>query len=423
MLDIKFIRDNKDIIQEAARKKHVQFDVEKLLAVDEDRRALLQATEELRAKQNDVSRRINGVSEPERPFVIKEMQGVKEELKEKEEKLKGVMKEWRTRMLEVPNIPDMSVPEGKTDAENQEVKVWGEKPEFSFKAKDPIKLCELNDLADFDRGTKIAGFRGYVLKNEGASLSFALWQYAFEHFLKKGFEPMIVPSMVRKELLYGSGYLPHGDDDLYKTQDEDYLAGTGEVATMGYYMNEMVPKEKLPKKMLAFSPCFRREAGSHSKDTKGLMRVHEFFKLEQVVLSEASHEMSVVLHEEINRNTEELIESLGIPYHTVVNCGGDLGLGQVKKYDIELWIPSQNTYREISSASYFHDFQTRRLNIKYKDDDGTTRFVHSLNCTGLPSPRILIALIENNQQEDGSIIIPEVLCPYMGGQEKITPRT
>ncbi|PIR38263.1 MAG: serine--tRNA ligase [Candidatus Zambryskibacteria bacterium CG10_big_fil_rev_8_21_14_0_10_42_12] len=422
MLDIKFIRENKDIIKEAARKKHVKFEVDELLKVDEERREVLQVVEELRFKQNDVSRRINNVSEPERPFVIKEMQGVKEELKEKEEKLKGIMKDWQTLMLQVPNIPDMSVPEGKTDEENKEVKDWGEKKEFSFKPKNHIELCELHDLADFERGTKIAGFRGYVLKNEGAALSFALWQLAFKHFTQKGFEPMVVPSLVRKELLYGSGYLPQGEDDLYKTQDEDYLAGTGEVSTMGYYMNEVLPKDMLSKKMLAFSPCFRREAGSHSKDTKGLMRVHEFFKLEQVVLCEASHEVSVKLHEEINRNTEELIEILGIPYRTVVNCGGDLGLGQVKKYDIELWVPSQDTYREISSASYFHDFQTRRLNIKYKDDDGTMRFAHSLNCTGLPSPRILIALLENNQNEDGSITIPEVLRPYLGGQEIINKK-
>lgn len=275
------------------------------------------------------------------------------------------------------------------------------------------------DMVDLDRGTKVAGFRGYFLKNDGALLSFAIWNFAMEHFMEKKFTPMIVPSLVRRETLLGSGYLPQGEDDLYKTQDIDYLAGTAEVATMGYYSNETLGKESLPKKFLSFSPCFRREAGSYSKDVKGLIRVHEFYKLEQVVLCEASHDESVKQHEALNRNTEEFIEKLGIPYHTVVNCSGDLGLGQVKKYDIELWVPGENVYREISSASYFHDFQTRRLNIRYKDGDGKLKYTHSLNSTAIPTPRILVSLVENFQQEDGSIKIPEVLRKYMGGREYI----
>ncbi|MBX4189408.1 hypothetical protein KW785_02325 [Candidatus Parcubacteria bacterium] len=230
---------------------------------------------------------------------------------------------------------------------------------------------------------------------------------------------MIVPSLVRRESLLGTGFIPQGEEDLYKTQDGEYLAGTAEVATMGYHMDETLDKKDFPKKYLSFSPCFRREAGSHAKDVKGLIRVHEFFKVEQVVLCEASHEESVKHHEELNRNTEEFIESLGIPYHTVVNCGADLGLGQVKKYDIELWVPLENTYREISSASYFHDFQTRRLNIRYKDVDGKMKYAHSLNSTAIPTPRILVSLVENFQQADGSIKIPEVLVPYLGGKNKI----
>ena len=225
---------------------------------------------------------------------------------------------------------------------------------------------------------------------------------------------MLVPSLVRRETLLGTGYLPQGEEDLYKTQDGDYLAGTGEVATMSYFADEIIPKEQLPIKIIAFSPCFRREAGSHGKDTKGLFRVHEFFKFEQVILCEANHEESVKLHEEITKNAEEIMQLLNIPYHVVANCGGDLGLGQVKKYDIEAWNPSEGKYRETHSASYFHDFQTRRLNIRYKDTDGKIRFAHSLNCTALPTPRPLITIIENNQQADGSIKIPEVLQKYMG---------
>lgn len=418
MLDIKFIRENADLIKEAARKKRISFDVSALLKADEERLAALSAYETLKAEQNTVSGEISRAQDPVlRSALIEKSQSMKETLKEREEKLREAMKVWQALMVQVPNIPDMSVPEGESDADNKEVKVWGEKKTFDFEPKNHVDLMLAHDMADFDRGTKVAGFRGYFLKGDGARLSWAIWQYAQDFFMKKDFVPMIVPSLVRRDAFLGTGYLPQGEDDLYKTQDDDFLAGTAEVATMAYFMDETLPKEKFPYKFLSFSPCFRREAGSHSKDVKGLIRVHEFFKLEQVLLCEASHEESVKWHEWLNRNTEEFIETLGIPYHTVVNCGGDLGLGQVKKYDIELWVPAEETYREISSASYFHDFQTRRLNIRYKGEDGTLRFAHSLNSTAIPTPRILVSLVENFQQADGSITIPEVLVPYMGKSE------
>jgi seryl-tRNA synthetase len=415
MLDIKFIRENKDLIAEAARKKHLSFNVEELLAADDKRRELLSNVEEKRSRQNAVSEKIPATADPsERERLVAEMRELKEVLQKEEDELKEAMRVWQTSMLQVPNIPDISVPEGADDSENVEVKTWGAIPEFPFEAKSHIDLMQKLGMVDFERGTKVAGFRGYYLTGMGARLCFALWQLGLEHFGAKGYSPMLVPSLVKRETLLGSGYLPQGEDDLYKTQDAEYLAGTGEVATMGYYMDETIDQKDLPVKALAFSPCFRREAGSHGKDTKGLMRVHEFWKLEQVVLCEASHEESVKQHEWMNRNTEEFIEILGIPYHTVANCGGDLGLGQVKKYDIELWVPSEKNYREISSASYFHDFQTRRLNIRYRDESGKLRYAHSLNCTALPTPRILIALIENNQQADGSIAVPEPLRKYLG---------
>ena len=227
---------------------------------------------------------------------------------------------------------------------------------------------------------------------------------------------MIVPSLVRREPFVGTGYLPQSEEDLYKTQDGDYLAGTAEVATMGYYMDEVVDKGMLPIKFLAFSPCFRREAGSHGKDTKGIFRIHEFQKYEQVVLCEANHEESVRSHEELTKNAEELLQELALPYRVVVNCGGDLGLGQVKKYDIEAWMPSEKKYRETHSSSYFHDFQTRRLNIRYRDGD-TLRYAHSLNNTALATPRILCQIVENNQRADGSIAVPEALRAYVGKEE------
>lgn len=415
MLDIKFIRENPDLIRGAVKKKKLDFNVDELLTVDKERSELLSLVEELRAKQNGFTERIARATDAvERTGMIEEMRTLKEALATKEQSYKVVMEKWRELMLQVPNVPDISVPDGESDADNQEVKRWGEPTAFPFPAQSHIDLMERHNMVDFARGTKVAGFRGYFLKGDGFLLANAVWQLALAHWSKKGFMPMLVPSLVRRETFLGSGYLPQGEDDLYKTQDGEYLAGTGEVATMGYYMDETIDLSAGPIKFLAFSPCFRREAGAHGKDTRGLIRVHEFFKWEQVVLCEGSHEESVRLHEEINRNTEEFIELLKIPYHTVVNCGGDLGLGQVKKYDIELWVPGEKTYREISSASYFHDFQTRRLNTRYRDKEGKLRFAHSLNCTAIPTPRILVSIIENYQNADGTIRVPDALIPFMG---------
>lgn len=420
MLDIKFIRENKDIVKDGARKKHIDFDVEQLLTVDTERRELITSLESKKAEQNKVSQEITQTTDTvKRTELIESMKVLKESMKAEEERFQTVMQDWQTLMVKVPNIPDMSVPEGATDAENVEVSTWGEIPTFDFTPKSHIELLMAHDMVDFERGTKVAGFRGYFLKNEAVQLHFALWQYIVETFTKKQFNLMMVPSLVKRETLMGTGYIPQGEDDLYKTQDADYLSGTGEVATMAYHSDEVLDIKDLPKKILAFSTCFRREAGSHGKDTKGLIRVHEFFKWEQVILCEANHAQSVEFHEELTKNSEELVQALGLPYHVIVVCGGDLGLGQVKKYDIECWVPSENTYRETHSASYFHDFQTRRLNIRYRDTDGTMKFVHSLNNTAAATPRLLVSIIENYQQADGSIKIPEVLRPYMGGREYI----
>lgn len=415
MLDIKFIRENKDIIKEGAKKKHIEVDVDTLIAVDEKRLEILSRVEFLRGEQNKMNNSIATEKDMAiRGQMIGEMKMVKEELIQKEEELRSIMTEWQSLMLTVPNIPDMSVPEGESDEDNQEIKAWGEKPIFSFEAKDHIELMTNLKMVDFERGVKVHGFRGYFLTGDGVRLSMAIWNYAMDFFSEKGFIPVIPPIVVNRKTFFGTGYLPQGEDDLYKTQDGDFLAGTAEVPLMGYHADEILKMEELPKKYLGFSPCYRREAGSHSKDVKGLIRVHEFYKLEQVVLCEASHQKSVLFHEEINRNTEEFIESLGIPYHTVVNCGGDLGMGQVKKYDVELWVPKEEKYREISSASYFHDFQTRRMNIRYRDENGKMNYAHSLNCTAIPTPRILVSMVENFQQADGTIKVPTVLQKYLG---------
>jgi seryl-tRNA synthetase len=415
MLDIKFIRENADIIKMAARKKRVEVDIDRLVALDDERKTLQATADEKRAIQNDMSQKIAKADGGERETMIAEMKSVKDELAQTEEKLRKVLQEWQSLMVQVPNVPDMSVPDGESDEDNAEIRTWGEPAKFNFTPKSHIELMESLDMLDLERGTKVAGFRGYFLKNDGVRLSFALWQFVLDEFTKGGeFSPVLAPSLVRREPFIGTGYLPQSEEDLYKTQDGDYLAGTAEVAMMGMFMDETLDAADLPLKFLAFSPCFRREAGSHGKDTKGIMRVHEFYKLEQVILCEASHETSVTHHEELTENAERLLQKLKIPYHVVVNCGADLGLGQVKKYDIEAWVPTEKKYRETHSSSYFHDFQTRRLNIRYRDKDGKMRFVHSLNNTALASPRILIPLVENYQQVDGTIKVPDVLVPYMG---------
>ncbi|MEK9185334.1 MAG: serine--tRNA ligase, partial [Patescibacteria group bacterium] len=386
MLDIKFIRENRDLVKNAAKVKHVDFDVEKLVEVDNKRKELQQKFDDLRSIQNSQGALLTKkeTSNDEKQKILADLGKVKEEMKGVGEQLKEKMSEWQKLMIYVPNIPDVSVPEGESDADNKEVKKWGEIPKFNFEPKSHIELMESLDLADFERGAAVSGFRGYFLKKDAVLLEFALFQFALEHFIEKGFLPMSAPSLVRREALLGTGYLPQGEDDMYKTQDSDYLAGTGEVGAMSYFADQILDKKDLPKKILAFSPCFRSESGAHGKDVKGLYRVHEFLKLEQVVLCEASHEESVKYHEEITQNAEEMLQKLGIPYRIVINCGGDLGLGQVKKYDLECWRPSSKTYGETHSSSYFHDFQTRRLNIRYKDDPSTSsgragklKFAHS----------------------------------------------
>jgi len=414
MLDIKFIRENKDLIKEAGRKKKIDFNIDELITVDDERKELQRAFDEKRAEQNRTSGLITSTQdESEKIRYVEEMKVVKVNMQEAEEKLKSTMQKWHSLMLQVPNIPDFSVPEGKGEEDNVEEKTWGEKPEFAFPLKDHIELMNSLEMVDFERGTKIHGFRGYLLKNDGANISWALWNYARDFFGKRGFMHFVAPTIVRKEFFYGTGHLPNDAEDIYKTQDDDYLSGTAEIPMMAYHSEETLRKEELPKKYLAFSPCYRREAGSHGKDTKGLIRVHEFYKLEQLVLCEADHTMSAKFFEELNKNFEDFLESLELPYRRLLTCTGDLSASKVKQFDTEVWIPSQNAYREVSSVSYFHDFQTRRFNIKY-DDGEKKRYVHSLNSTAVATPRIIASIVENYQREDGSVAVPEVLVPFMG---------
>jgi len=420
MLDIKFIRENKEIVEQGAKKKHVDIDIGKLIALDDQRLKELKEIEELRSEVNRVSNDIPRDQDPALKIqLIEEMRAIKEDIKTKEEKLKTTMEEWQKMMLEVPNVPDISVPEGENDEQNQEIKKWGEQTKFDFEPKDHIELMTALKMADFERGVKVHGFRGYYLIGDGARLSFAIWNYAMDFFAQKNFNLVIPPAIVKKNNFYGTGHLPADVDDYYITQDGDGLIATAEIPLMGFHSNEILSINEFPKRYLGFSPSYRREAGAHGKDVKGLIRVNEFYKFEQLILCEANHDLSVKYHEELNRNFEEFIESLDLPYRTVAVCSGDLGRGHVKMYDVEVWIPKENKYREVGSASYYHDFQTRRFGIRYKDKEGKTRYAHSLNATAVATPRILVSILENCQQIDGSIKIPEVLKKYMGGKEYI----
>ena len=422
MLDIKFIRENKDIVAAGAKKKRIEVDIDRLIEIDDKRKSLQTSIDEKRAAQNLASTAIaNAKTDEEKKEIISRMQVLKDTLKLEEESLQEILKEWRLLMIAVPNIPDISVPDGESDKDNKEIRTWGELPIFSFEPKGHVELMTLNEMADTERGAKVAGFRGYFLVNDGARLVWALKRFVEDRFIKRSdFTPLIAPSLMRREPFVGTGFLPQSEEDLYKTQDGEYLAGTSEVPTMGYFMDEVLEAKDLPIKFFAFSPCFRREAGSYGRDTKGIFRIHEFVKYEQVVLCEANHEESVKHHEEVTANSEALLQELKLPYHVVINCGADLGLGQVKKYDIEAWMPSEKKYRETHSSSYFHDFQSRRLNIRYRDKEGVLRYVHSLNNTALALPRILTQIVENYQKEDGSIAVPDALRPYFG-KERIVP--
>lgn len=418
MLDIKFIRDYPGLIKEACRKKKIKFDIDYLLEVDRKRKELMKAIEELNAIKNTANKRIQlAENEEDKKNIISQMKelDINSDLREKE--FKKLDEEYKRLMLLVPNIPDESVPEGDSDMDNVEIRKWGKIPNFNFEIKDHVQLAKNLDLIDFERGSQVAGFRGYFLKKEAVLICMAIWQYAADLLRKKGFVPMIAPSLVREEALTGTGYLPQQEDEVYSVGDKMYLAGTSEVPVMSYHAGEILKEEDLPLKYMGFSPCFRTEVGSYGKDTQGIFRVHEFMKIEQVVLCRNDKEESVKLHEEITSNAEKILQGLEIPYHVVLNCTGDLGLGQVKKYDIEAWVPSQNRYRETHSSSYFFDFQTRRLNIKYRGVDGETKLTYSLNNTGIATPRVLIPLLENNQQKDGSIKIPKVLHKYLGFKE------
>ncbi|MBX6394899.1 MAG: serine--tRNA ligase, partial [Alicyclobacillaceae bacterium] len=395
MLDIQYIRRHPDRVQKAADDKGIELDVRALLRVDERRRQLLQQIEELRALRNQKSKKTPALQGEEKQRNIEDVRELNERIKGLEAELEEIKVQFDDLMLRVPAVPLEDVPVGKSDADNVELRREGTIPVFSFPVRDHVTLGEMHDMIDIPRGVKISGSRMYFLKNEGAILHRAVIQLAVDVLTQKGFTPMIVPVMVRDRAMYGTGYFPLGREQTYVIpEDELNLVGTAEVPLVSYYADEILAEEELPKRMLGISECFRREVGSAGKDTRGLYRVHQFTKVEQVVIARADVEESLRLHEELLHNAEEILRLLELPYRVVEVCTGDMGQGQVKKHDIETWMPSRGTYSETHSCSTFLDFQARRSGLRYRDADGQLHYCYTLNNTAVASPRILIPLLE-----------------------------
>ena len=422
MVDLKFIRENSDLVKVGAQRKRIEADVDGLLALDARVREVRTRLDSLRAERNRGSEQVPKLQGEEKQKVIAQMKAVSGEIKALEPEHSDLESRIAELLLTIPNPPGEDVPLGQTDADNVEIRRWGTPPTFEFTPKDHVELGESLDLIDIPRGVKLAGSRSYILKNDGALLHWAVLRLAMDRMVTRGFTPMVVPVLVNEAPMVGTGYFPTGRDQAYHVEkDEAFLVGTAEVSLTSYHGDEVRAEADLPKKLVGLSDCFRREAGTYGKDTRGLYRIHQFEKVEQVVVCANDEAESRRWHDAILQNAEEVVQALSIPYRVVIVCTGDLGQGQVRKHDIESWMPSRNGYGETHSCLTFHEFQARRLNLRYRDEEGRMRFVHTLNNTVIASPRILIPILENNQQQDGSVVVPEVLRPYVG-KEVIEPK-
>jgi len=422
MLDVKRIREDPEAVKAGARKKRLPVDdlVDRVLVLDSERRRLAQERDELKAQQNRVGKEIARLQGEERERLKKEMGEVASRAKSLDSRLEVIEAEIGESLLRIPNLPAPEVPEGESDRDNVEVKRRGEPRRFDFKPRDHLELGEALDIIDIPRAAKIAGSRTYMLKNEGALLELAVLHYTLDYLCAKDFVPMIVPTLVKRDALVGTAYFPGGEEQAYACEKDGlFLIGTSEVPVTAYHSDEILDEAALPKLYAGYSTCYRREAGAAGKDTKGLYRIHQFSKVEQVVICRSDEAESKRMHQFILENAEEVLEALSLPYRVVNVCGGDLGGPQVEKFDIETWMPSRGGYGETHSASRFHDYQARRLNLRYRDAEGKVRYCHTLNNTAIASPRILISILENFQNADGSVTVPAPLRPYMGGRTEI----
>lgn len=443
MLDIKFIRENADKVRKAIADKRTDINLDDLLDLDQKRRDLLTEVESLQATKNQVSKEIPALQGSEREAKIMEMKEVDTRQTALSDELREVQAKYDDLMLRVPNIPSPETPIGKDDSENLPWRYWSPElgdvdpkdtdkvaqvpPKFGFELKDHAELITNLDLADLEAGVKTSGFRGYYLKNEAVLLQYGLMWHAMEKLRAKGFTIMSPPTLVREFALTGAGAFPTGRDEVYQVVDSGrlasgtaadkepiYLVGTSEQSLLAYYADKILEEKDLPIKVAGISPCYRSEIGSYSKDLKGLYRVHEFMKVEQVVLCKAETMEGDQWLENLREIAEEMLQDLKLSYRVLNICTGDMGAGKYKMYDVETWMAARGKYGETHSDSNLTDWQARRMNIRYRDAEGKIKFAYTLNNTAVASPRILIAILENYQQPDGSVKVPEVLQKYVG---------
>lgn len=440
MLDIKFIRENVELIKKAAVDKCIECNVDRLIEVDKRRRRLQIQLDGFRTQVRENGQRVGLLRNPRSEWYRKarsegkteaeikaeadrvqaELAELKPKIKQLEDEEGPILEEFERLMLTVPQPPDPSVPIGKDETENVELRRVGEPRRFEFEPKDHVMLGKELGIIDIEHGVKLAGTRNYILKGDGALLHQAVLRLAHDMMVERGFTPMVVPVLVKEDVMYGTGYFPTGRDQAYLCErDELSLVGTAEVPLTAYHCDEILKEADLPVKTCALSTCFRREAGAAGKDTYGLFRIHLFDKVEQVIVCRNDVEESKKFHREILDNAEDVMRALELPYRVVDVCTGDLGMGQVQKFDIETWMPSRKSYGETHSASRFYQFQARRLKMRYRDGVKKVHYCHTLNNTVIASPRILIPLLEIYQNADGTVTIPEALRPYMGGRERI----
>ncbi|HWE60478.1 MAG TPA: serine--tRNA ligase [Chloroflexota bacterium] len=421
MLDLKFIRENPEVVREAARKKRSDLPLDELLALDQKVRQAHQQIQDLRHELNRRSKLVRDATPEERPELIAENRALGQQIERMEHTIKADEERLHELLLCVPNIPDESVPEGSGEDENVPIKYWGTPPRFDFTPRDHVALMEHLNMLDLERGAKVAGSRSYILKNAGALLELALVRFALDRVTAHGFTPLIVPALAREFALVGTGQFPTGRDQIYALPADDlFLVGTAEVSMTGMYAGEILPYSELPITMVAYSPCFRREAGTYGKDVRGVFRVHQFTKVEQYVICAADPVGANEWLEALRQYAEEIVQALELPYRVMLVCTGDMGDGKVKMYDIECWVPSEGRYRETHSDSSLHAWQARRANIRYRDEQGKVQHVFTLNNTALASPRIMVPLLENHQLLDGTVRVPAALQPYLG-MDRIVP--
>ncbi len=423
MIDIKLVRENPQLFKDGAKAKRFDVDIDRLLALDVKILGAKQILQDLATEKNRIGKEIPKMQGGEKQKVLAEMAKLKEKEAALNEELKNLQPAFDTLMLEVPQPPAPEVPLGTDDTQNVELYKKGEVRKFDFEPKDHIQLGVSLGMIDVERGVKLAGARNYFLTGDGAILHRAVMNFAMDFMISRGYTPMMVPLLMRNEAMRGTGYFPGSEEQTYQMErDELNLVGTAEVPLTAYHMGEILSEKQLPIKTVAMSSCFRREAGAAGKDTYGLYRIHQFDKVEQVIIGENDEEKSRQYHQEILSNSEAVLQAMELPYRVVNVCTGDLGRGQVQKFDIETWMPSRKSYGETHSASRFYEFQARRLNLRYKTEQKKNLFCHTLNNTVIASPRVLIPIMELYQNADGSITIPKVLRPYMGGRERIEPK-